>query len=96
MVLVAFVALDLAEGKLTAVLAGEIPFWLDVEVRSAVVCAVLLAGLVATHRVEELGIARDLERLAPLLSRETGDPEAEIRAATRVDPWRLRVAWARC
>jgi len=59
----AFVALDLWDGNLDAVLDGRIPLWQHVEIRSALVVSALLAGVVAIQRYEELGMRSDLERL---------------------------------
>ena len=75
-----FLLLDVLDGNLASVFSGEVLPWLHVEVRSAVVVSALLAGVLITHRHEELGTQRDLSRLAPQLSdaglRELG-PEAD-------------------
>jgi hypothetical protein len=63
----AFFALDLLDGNLASLLGGDVAPWLHVEVRSAVVVSALLAGVLSTHRYEELGTRRDLEKLSPLL-----------------------------
>ncbi len=88
----AFLVLDGLEGRLAAVWAGEIPFWAHVEVRSAAVCALLLAGLVVTHHREEAGITRDLERLSPHLAWNGTHPRTQLRAAIEVPRDRLRLA----
>lgn len=86
-----FALLDLWDGNLAGLLSGEVPPWAHVEVRSALVVAALLAGVVVTHRYEELGIRRDVRRLAPRL-REGDDPDALEREVGGVDAGRLRVA----
>lgn len=76
---VAFLALDLLDGNLTTLLAGEVAPWLHVEIRSALAVSILVAGVVAAHRYEELGTARDLARLQPHL--RAGVPVERVHAA---------------
>jgi hypothetical protein len=64
---VSFFALDLLDGNVSSLLRAEVAPWLHVEVRSALVVSVLLAGVVVTHRFEELGTRHDMARLAPQL-----------------------------
>lgn len=63
----AFLGLDAAEGHLASLADGRLRFWEHVEVRSALVVSLLLAGVVVTHRYESLGTPRDLVRLLPQL-----------------------------
>lgn len=79
----AFLGLDLVDGNLATLLSGEVAPWRHVEVRSAVVVSVLLAGVIVMHRYEELGTRRDAERLAPQLARGAAadDRPASSRAA---------------
>jgi hypothetical protein len=63
----AFALLDVLDGNYANLAAGEVPLWAHVEFRSMLVVAVLLAGILVTHRYEELGIRQDVVRLAPQL-----------------------------
>lgn len=87
----AFLGLDLAEGNLAALFHGEASPFQHVEVRSAVIVSLLLAGVVVTHRFEVLGTRRDLERLAPQLD-ESVLAEAGRALAASPGRRRLRVA----
>jgi hypothetical protein len=89
--LLAFAALDLLDGNWNDLLAGEVPFWAHVEIRSALVVAALLAGIAVTHRFEEGGVLRDLVRLLPRLRRPL-DADALARSVSEVDRRSLRVA----
>jgi len=62
-----FLALDWHDGNLDPWLRGEVPAWRFVEVRSAILVATLFAGVLVTHRYEEIGTRRDLAALAPEL-----------------------------
>ena len=75
----AFLGLDAAEGHLASLADGRLRFWEHVEVRSALVVSLLLAGVVVTHRYESLGTPRDLLRLWPQLERQgaCGVPPAD-------------------
>ncbi|MDJ0867363.1 MAG: hypothetical protein QNK03_14730 [Myxococcota bacterium] len=78
-----FLAADAADGNLATLLGGSVPVWLHVEVRSALVCAVLFAAMIWTHRNEEQGTRTDLEQLRVLL--EPGSRAAgALREAGRV------------
>jgi hypothetical protein len=78
-----FLAIDLAEGNLATLSAGRLRFFEHVEVRSAIVVSLLLAGVVVTHHYEALGTRRDLEKLLPHLDRdeplESGERSARRR-----------------
>ncbi len=62
-----FFVLDALEGNVASVLRGKVAPWRHVEVRSAIVVSTLLAGVIVMHRYEELGMRRDVDRLAPQL-----------------------------
>jgi hypothetical protein len=89
----AFGLLDLVDGNLATALSGEVPFWRHVEVRSALVVSILLAGLVTTHRYEEVGSRGDLARLAPRLL-PASDAAALEREVGSVHPRGLRLVGA--
>ncbi len=67
LLILAFSVFDLLEGRWDPFFAGMVGLWDHVELRSAVVTALLLAGIVVTHRIEEVGTTGDLARLLPQL-----------------------------
>ncbi len=79
-----FLALDLFEGNLDPWLSGEVSAWRFTEFRSALLVSMLFAGVLVTHRYEEVGTGRDLAALAPELA-----PGA-LAEAESVDPHWLR------
>ncbi len=85
-----FLFLDLLDGNLHTLLRGEVPWWLHVEVRSAVIVSALVAGVLITHRYEEMGTWRDLSRLMPQLDGDALDTCALQQLPVR----RLRLAGA--
>jgi hypothetical protein len=89
----AFGLLDWIDGNWATILAGEVPAWMHVEVRNGIATALLVAGIVVTHRYEELGIPRDVFRLAPQLQGPLNLAPLE-REVSEVNPLRLRIAGA--
>ena len=79
----AFLLLDLSEGRLDDLLEGVTSWWRHPEVRSAIVIAVLFAGVGVTYRYEELGSRADVARLRPHLRPDAGC-EAALRDVTCV------------
>jgi hypothetical protein len=86
----AFITLDWIDGNLQTLSSGAFAWWQHVEVRSALIISALLAGVLVTHRYEELGTRRDLQRLAPEL--EPGVADAELVTEFAVDTRLLAVA----
>lgn len=87
-----FLAFDAIEGRLGDVWSGAVPWWGHVEVRSALIVSALLAGVVTTHRYEELGTAHDLARLVPVLRLDEAGRGDLQRASAATRPPRLRAA----
>jgi hypothetical protein len=85
-----FLLLDLLDGNLATLLGGQVPWWLHVEVRSAVIVSALVAGVLITHRYEEMGTRRDLSRLLP----ELDDEARGACSCQRIPVRRLRLAGA--